>query len=159
MWRSDFCMRQCYQLYFGCKIEVQGKKWMLHICRNTCERNLSQCLTRKKIYASSKPIIWREQTDHRTDYYFCMVTAIAKGLPKKRNGHCNIQIFHQIFVQPLVMKTYQSYKNRNRMKLCQMIRSTMKPQLHIRNIIVQHTSLNSINQRVLKDLNIYNFSE
>lgn len=73
--------------------------------------------------------IWTEPTDHLTDCYFCIVSLIAKGLPKK--GECNIQTFYQLCVLTSIVKTYQSQKHWNRWKLCQMMggnNETTKPE-------------------------------
>ena len=66
-------VKKVYELYFGCKFADQDKSWAPHSC---CSR-LSRCLCGWLIGThQSMPfavlMVWREQKDHLTDWYFCL---------------------------------------------------------------------------------------
>ncbi len=78
-------VRKANHLYFGYNIGDQDKKWAPHICCNTCATNLRQWLNRKrKCMPFAVPFTWREPTDHTSNFYFCMMPPVGKGLSKKK---------------------------------------------------------------------------
>ena len=78
-------IRKAYHLYFGCQIGDQDKSWAPHICCNTCAANLRKWLSRKRrSMPFAIPMVWREQTNHISDCYFCMVPPLRQGFSKKK---------------------------------------------------------------------------
>ena len=83
-------VRKPYHLYFGCKIGDQDRNWAPHICCNICATNLWPWISRKrKCMPFAVPMVWREPTDHNSNYYFCMTSSVGKGLSRKKKQ--NIQ--------------------------------------------------------------------
>ena len=71
--------------YFGCQIGDQDKKWAPYICCNCCRTSLLFWLDGKqKQMPFAVSMVWREQSDHVTDCYFCM-TAI-RGFSRKNKS-------------------------------------------------------------------------
>lgn len=67
-------LRKAYELYFDSKVDV-GKTWAPSFICLTCKVNLRGWLRKAKTNNHMPfgiPVIWREQTDHTTDCYFCM---------------------------------------------------------------------------------------
>ena len=59
--------------YFGYKVGDEAKEWAPHIYCNRCRTSLLFWFDRKrKQMPFGVPMIWREQRDHVSDYYFCM---------------------------------------------------------------------------------------
>lgn len=74
-------LMEAYYLYFGFKIEEE-KAWAPQIVCKSCEANLIGWLSgKKRDMPYTSPMIWKEQTDHVSDCYFCM-TKIS-GYSKK----------------------------------------------------------------------------
>ena len=74
-----------YKHYFACQIGDQDKKWAAHICCNRCRTSLLFWLDGKqKQMPFAVSIVWREQSDHVTDCYFCM-TAIREFSRKNKS--------------------------------------------------------------------------
>ena len=66
-------IRYAYNHYFACQVGDQDKKWTPHICCNRCRTSLLFWLDgKRKQMPFVVPIVWREQSDHVTDCYFCM---------------------------------------------------------------------------------------
>ena len=77
--------KHCYHAYFGCKLGDQDKSWAPHVVCKPCVENLRQWYKgQSKLMPFGVPMIWREQTDHISDCYFCMTS--VKGFSKK-NKH------------------------------------------------------------------------
>lgn len=75
-------MKIAYKHYFGCKVGDQDKTWAPHICCNACNTELLRWAAGKqKKMPFAVPMIWREQTDHVTDCYFCLTN--IKGFSRK----------------------------------------------------------------------------
>ena len=87
-----------YKHYFACQIGDQDKKWAPHICSNHCRTSLLFWLDGKqKQMPFAVPMVWREQSDHVTDCYFCM-TAI-RGFSRKISLKFRIQFVSQLLNQ------------------------------------------------------------
>ena len=79
-------VKRAYFAYFGMPLGDQDKPWAPHVVCCTCYQLLLQW-THKKPNRHLKfgiPMVWREQSDHITDCYFCMVK--TKGFNTK-NRH------------------------------------------------------------------------
>ena len=116
-------VRKAYHLYFGCKIGDQDRSWAPHICCNTCATNLWQWSSRKRKYMPlAVPMVWKEPTDHNSNWYFCMTPPVGKGLSRKKKQ--NIQyplIFHQQIVRYRMEKHYLHMKHLENSHLIQMM--------------------------------------
>lgn len=78
-------IKKAYQLYFGCVLGDEDKRWAPHICCNNCANNLCSWLNRRgRSMAFAVPMIWREPKDHVTDCYFCLIPPIKQGINKKK---------------------------------------------------------------------------
>lgn len=78
-------IKQCYHAYFGCKLGDQDKSWAPHVVCKPCVENLRQWYKgQSKCMPFGVPMIWREQTDHDSDCYFCITN--VQGFSKK-NKH------------------------------------------------------------------------
>jgi len=67
-------LKKAYELYFDSKVDC-GKSWAPKFICLTCSCNLRGWIRRAKKnnhMAFAAPMIWREQTNHSTDCYFCM---------------------------------------------------------------------------------------
>ena len=73
--------KKCYELYFGCKVGDQIKKWAPHICSVTCVKRLTQWAKGSRHMNFAIPMVWREPQDHSLDCHFC-ITQI-KGISSK----------------------------------------------------------------------------
>ena len=76
-------IKKCYESYFGCKVGDQDKSWAPHFCCVTCARLLTAWARGSCCMPFAIPMVWREPTDHVSDYYFCLtnitgVTAKSK---------------------------------------------------------------------------------
>jgi len=77
-------VKMAYHLYLECKIGDQDKSWAPHICCRKCATVLSQWLNGKKdVMPFAVPMAWREQSNHATDYCFCMAPPVSGGITKK----------------------------------------------------------------------------
>ena len=75
-------IRYAYKHYFACQVGNQDKKWAPHICCNRCTTSLMFWVDGKhKQMPFAVPMVWREQSDHVTDCYFCMKN--IKGFSRK----------------------------------------------------------------------------
>ena len=64
-----------YKHYFARQIGDQDKKWAPHICYNRCRTSLPFWLDgKRKQMPFAVTMVWREQSDHVTNCYFCMTT-------------------------------------------------------------------------------------
>ena len=78
IWRR--CRRQLsphvmklYELYFGCKVGDQDKRWAPHVRCVGCSSSLSAWYKGTGSGLTfGVPMIWREPLDHSTDCYFCL---------------------------------------------------------------------------------------
>ena len=62
-----------YKCYFGCAVGAQNKLWAPHIYCNACKTQLLRWINRKQTKMPfAIPMVWREQTDHANDCYFCL---------------------------------------------------------------------------------------
>ena len=74
-----------YKCYFGCAVGDQNKLWAPHICCNACKTQLLRWINKKQMKMPfAVPMIWREQTDHATDCYFCLTN--IKGFSRKNKS-------------------------------------------------------------------------
>ena len=72
-------VKKLYELYFGCKVGDQDKRWAPHICCVRCTSSLSAWVKDKGPgLMFGIPMVWREPKDHSTDGYFCL-TNIKDG--------------------------------------------------------------------------------
>eukprot|EP00096_Caligus_rogercresseyi_P012134 TRINITY_DN499_c0_g5_i3.p1 TRINITY_DN499_c0_g5~~TRINITY_DN499_c0_g5_i3.p1 ORF type:complete len:229 (+),score=-11.64 TRINITY_DN499_c0_g5_i3:313-999(+) len=71
-----------YKAYFGLTLGDQDKQWAPHTVCHNCGEKLRNW-TKGKYYGLpfATPMTWREQKDHTTDCYFCLVN--TKGHTKK----------------------------------------------------------------------------
>ena len=77
-----------YFAYFSCKLGDQDKSWAPHVVCKHCTENLRQWRKgQKKSMPFGVPMIWREQSNHLTECYFCITK--VKGFSKKNKT--NIQ--------------------------------------------------------------------
>ena len=62
-----------YELYFGCKVGDQDKRWAPHVCCVNCSSLLSAWYKGTGSGLTfGVPMIWREPLDHSTNCYFCL---------------------------------------------------------------------------------------
>ncbi|GBM34382.1 hypothetical protein AVEN_131473-1 [Araneus ventricosus] len=82
---SDF-MKKVYFAYFKLKLGDQDKQWAPHkVCRR-CEEELRLLFKAKKnSFRSGIPMMWREQQNHTTDYYFYSVDVRGFYIKNKKN--------------------------------------------------------------------------
>ena len=74
-----------YKCYFGCAVGDQDKLWAPHICCNARKTQLLRWINKKQMKMPfAVPMIWREQTDHATDCYFCLTN--IKGFSRKNKS-------------------------------------------------------------------------
>jgi hypothetical protein len=86
-------VKKGYELYFGCKLTDQDKKWASHICCTNCASRLRGRLKneRKVSLPFAGPIVWRESTNDVNDCYFCMIQIEGmKGKDRKKIEYPNI---------------------------------------------------------------------
>ena len=74
-------VKKCYELYLGCKVGDQDKKWAPHICCSTFVKRLTGWAKGSRHMKFAIPMVWREPQDHTSDCYFC-ITRI-KGVSSK----------------------------------------------------------------------------
>ena len=67
-------IRYEYKHCFACQVGEQDKKWAPHICCNRCRTSLLFWLDgKRKQMHFAVSMVWRDQSDHVTDCYFCMM--------------------------------------------------------------------------------------
>ena len=78
-------VKQAYFAYFKLKLCDQDKIWAPHKVCKQCVESLRMWTkgTREKL-AFGIPMVWREQKDHSTDCYFCLVK--TSGFNKKNKS-------------------------------------------------------------------------
>ena len=77
-------IRHAYKHHFGCQVGDQDKKYAPHICCNRCRTSLLVWLDgKRKQMPFAVPMVWREQSDHVIDCYFCMTS--IKGFSRKNS--------------------------------------------------------------------------
>ena len=74
-------VKKCYELYFGCKVGDQDKKWAPHICCLSCVKKLTGWVKGNGKMKFGVPMVWREPHDHSSDCYFCLTN--IKGINDK----------------------------------------------------------------------------
>nr|XP_047125236.1 uncharacterized protein LOC124807409 [Hydra vulgaris] len=78
-------VKQAYLAYFGMKLGDQDKSWAPHIVCKTCVENLRQWKNgQRKGLKFGVPMVWREQKNHDSDCYFCLVNVKGINRFKKR---------------------------------------------------------------------------
>ena len=79
-------MKKAYLAYFGVKFGDQDKNWAPHqVCR-TCDEILRKWTKQKQqTIGFAVPMVWREQTNHVDDCYFCMTN--VGGFSSKSKGN------------------------------------------------------------------------
>ena len=66
-------IKRLYYAYFGCGVVDQDKVRSPHYCCLDCSSKRSKWFSGKKVdMGFAVPMIWREQRDHITDWYFCL---------------------------------------------------------------------------------------
>ena len=79
-------VKQCYHAYFGCKLGDQDKPWAPHMVCKTCVEKLRLWYKGEaKCMPFGVPMIWREQTNHVSDCYFCMTNVHGFSTKNKQN--------------------------------------------------------------------------
>lgn len=69
---NDF-VKRAYYMYFGLKLGDQDKSWAPHTVCRTCVEALRLWIKGKKpSMPFAIPMVWREQTNHYNDCYFCL---------------------------------------------------------------------------------------
>ncbi|GFO39812.1 hypothetical protein PoB_006631700 [Plakobranchus ocellatus] len=62
-----------YFHYFGCRVGDQDKDWAPHFSCRRCANNLREWFNgKRKSMPFAVPMIWREQSNHVDDCYFCL---------------------------------------------------------------------------------------
>ena len=80
-------VKKAYHAYFECKVGDQDKPWAPHICCATCTTQLSQWLNGKRpSMPFAVPMVWREQSNHVDDCYFCLVPPLSGGITKQKKS-------------------------------------------------------------------------
>ena len=83
---SDTKFYLAYKLYFGMAIGDQEKSWAPHFICGSCRSTLEAWLRgTRRCMPFAIPRIWREQSNHHDDCYFCMVN-ISKFKGSKRRS-------------------------------------------------------------------------
>ncbi|XP_028674419.2 uncharacterized protein LOC114664472 [Erpetoichthys calabaricus] len=84
--RMTALVRKAYELYFGSKIADKNKSWAPRVCCATCAVHLRAWLRgARKAMPFAVPMIWREQEDHVTDCYFCLVSVSGFSTKNKKS--------------------------------------------------------------------------
>ena len=73
-----------YHAYFDIKLADQDKAWAPHMVCKACTEILRGRTHGKRSLNFGIPIVWREQTNHVTDCYFCAVD--VTGINRKNRG-------------------------------------------------------------------------
>ena len=79
---SEF-VKEAYNGQFKMKIGDQDKSWAPHKVCTTCRETLRKWTEGKRFMKFIVPMVWREQKDHITDCYFCMLSLQGKSCKKK----------------------------------------------------------------------------
>lgn len=75
-------VKTAYFHYFGCKVGDQDKDWAPHVSCKRCATYLREWLHgKRKSMPFAVPMIWREQSNHLDDCYFCQTN--ISGISKK----------------------------------------------------------------------------
>lgn len=78
-------VKLAYKHYFEYQVGDQDKRWAPHICCNRCKTGLLLWLDgKRKAILFAVPMIWREQSNHHSDCYFCMTN--IKGFSGKNKS-------------------------------------------------------------------------
>ena len=73
-----------YHAYFGIKLADQDKAWAPHMVCKACTKTLCGWTNGKRSLYSGIPMVWRELTNHVTDYHF--YTVDVTGINRKNRG-------------------------------------------------------------------------
>lgn len=78
--------KKVYRAYFGCPLGDQDKSWAPHSLCNSCMSHLIDWYNGKRPSGLSfgVPMVWREQSNHINDCYFCQSN--IKGLKAKNRA-------------------------------------------------------------------------
>jgi hypothetical protein len=63
------------------KVGDQDKTWAPHSCCITCVKRLTEWVNGSRQMPFAVPMVWREQNNHATDCYFCIIN--VKGINRK----------------------------------------------------------------------------
>jgi len=78
-------IKKAYHLYFGCKLGDQDMKWTPHIVCKLCVIRLGGWINRKGMaMPCAVPVVWREPSNHSSDYYVCLTLPVASGMNRKK---------------------------------------------------------------------------
>jgi len=78
-------LKKAHFLYFSYK--VGDKKWALHMCCTTCSSKLNAWVNGKgHCMTFGVPMVWRAQSNHITNCYFCMVPPIQNDMSMKKKS-------------------------------------------------------------------------
>jgi hypothetical protein len=86
-------VKKAFELYFGCTLTDQDKKWASHVCCTNCASRLRGCLKNKRKVSLpfAVPMVWRETTSNANDCYFCTTQIEGlKGKDRKKTEYPNI---------------------------------------------------------------------
>ncbi|BFZ11343.1 hypothetical protein BsWGS_14382 [Bradybaena similaris] len=63
-------IKKPYSIYYDRSIGDQDKSWTPHICCNTCTTNVKNWFSgNRHAMPFAAPMIWRDSTDHISNYY------------------------------------------------------------------------------------------
>ncbi|KAJ4439329.1 hypothetical protein ANN_07451 [Periplaneta americana] len=83
---TDF-VKKSYHEYFGIKLGDQSKAWTPHkVCR-VCIEELHHWINGRRLLLSfGVPMVWREQSNHSNDRYFCSYDVKGPGIEPGPTG-------------------------------------------------------------------------
>ena len=88
-------IKKAYDLYFGCKLGDQDKKWVLHIECKSCAIRLGGCINHQGMAMPfAIPIVWREPSNHSSDCYFCLTPPVVSGMNRRKKHRIDYPNIH-----------------------------------------------------------------
>ena len=87
-------VKQAYHVYFGMKLGDQDKGWAPNMVYKSCTEYLRQwTMGTKNSLKFGIPMVWREQSNHATDCYFCAID--LTGINKNNRAVSSTRILTQ----------------------------------------------------------------
>jgi hypothetical protein len=77
-------IKKRYELYFGCKIGDQDKRWAPRICCVTCVKLHAGLVNGSCKMLFTVQVVWREPKDQSPNCYFCLTNA-TRITPKSKH--------------------------------------------------------------------------
>ncbi|XP_076303977.1 uncharacterized protein LOC143222035 [Tachypleus tridentatus] len=78
---------KAYKTYFGMPVRDQDKPWAPHFTCKHCKNTLEGWYRgEKRVMKFAIPRIWREPTDHSSNWYFCMVDVYKRRAGKNASA-------------------------------------------------------------------------